>query len=46
MTTNERGDDATLRLRVRLLVATVRGAVSGAMNAGLTWLIEQFTEAE
>ena len=35
--------DASLRLR--LLVATVRGAISGAVHASVPWLIEQLAES-
>jgi hypothetical protein len=46
MNTNEHGDGIPRHLRVWLLLSIVRGAVSGAVHAGVTWLINQFTEAQ
>lgn len=46
MKTNERDDERPLGLRVWILLAGVRGAVSGAVHSGLTWLIDQLSDAK
>ena len=43
---HERGEERPLNLRGRLLLAALRGAVAGAIHAGLTWLIDQLSGAE